>query len=145
MSAQERIDTTPILRGVQSQEIIDLWDLIMPIMVAACVRSRGKFTAGDIMKAIALQDMQLWLATDGPEICALAVTELVNYPQRRVCRVLIVTGEDRERWIGYSETISAWAKASGCRGIEALARPGWRRTMEALGWQMTHIFLEKDL
>lgn len=146
MSAAENIDRpTPTLRGVRADEIIELWDRIMPIMTAAASRSGGKYAAGDLMKAVALRDMQLWLALDGEDIAALAVTEIVNFPQRRVCRVLIVTGEDHERWIGYSDALAHWAKEQGCKAIEALARPGWKRIMQDFGWRMTHVQMDLEL
>jgi hypothetical protein len=89
--------------------------------------------------------MQLWVwKTYAVKACI--VTQIINYPQKRYCRLNIVTGVNRDDWKDSISIIEAWAKSQGCHGMESIAREGWWRVFIRLlrGWKKTHIFIEKD-
>ena len=41
--------------------------------------------------------------------------------------------------------IEAWARAQGCAAMELIARPGWSRILRRHGYDITHVFCEKEL
>ena len=88
--------------------------------------------------------MQLW-AVVGEAIEAIVLTEIAEYPRRRLCRVLAAAGAGRARWLHLLGTIEEWARAQGCTAIEPVARPGWERALAPLGYRKTHVILEKEL
>ena len=134
----------PTLRGIQASQIIDLWPQIGPLLQRIAIRSEGRTDVVSLVKAIDARDMQLWAAVVEDRIKAIATTELVNYPLKRVGRFVATSGEDIEEWIGYVLAIEAWAKQQGCTGMEAVARKGLERIMKPFGWHSTHSIIEKD-
>jgi hypothetical protein len=130
------------LVGVPSHEVEEIWDEIEPLVSAACCRSFPKRTVSDVLEAVQKRDMQLWLAAE-EKIYAVIITEIMNYPLRNVCRVVIATGTERRRWQHFIATIEQWAKAQGCQSMELVARPGWKKIFR--DYTLTHIHLEKEL
>jgi hypothetical protein len=142
--------TCPTFSGIPAEALPDWWPLLSPMIAAACARSGGKYRAVDILRALIAREMQLWAALDPGEqsansVAAICLTEIVNFPGKRVCRILAGTGERRERWVHFAEEIGDWARLQGCAAIEAVARPGWERDFAALGYRKTHVILEKSL
>ena len=135
----------PTLRGVRADEIMAFWSEIAPLIEKLTARTGGRFRAVDLAKAVIARDIQLWAALDDGHVSAIATTEIINYPQRRIGRFLATSGEDIERWIGHVGAIEEWARQNGCTAMEAVARKGLERVMKPHGWTCTHVVLEKDL
>lgn len=130
------------LIGIESCRVDDVWNEIKQLVERACARSFPKFTVDNIKAAVMRRDMQLWVIVE-EKIYAVIVTEIINYPLRRVCRVLIATGSQRERWQHLISEIENWAADHGCVSMDLLARPGWKRILK--GYRHSHDQLEKDL
>lgn len=133
---------TTSFHGIR-KELVDMtWPIVAPLIERACERSGGKYIASDFFATTREGAQQLWVAAkDGVPTMAL-ITEIRNYPQKRVAALVVCIGEGREDWLAHLETVEDWAKAQGCEAILAEARPGWERV---LGWQKTHVILEKEL
>lgn len=134
-----------VLVGIPSHQLCDIWDRVEPFIVSACARSNGKYLPADVAKALLARDMQLWTSINGETVEAILVTQIVNYPRKRVCQLLIATGEDAEHWTPFIEQIEEWAKEQGCQAVEPVPRPGWERILKRYGYEKTHVFLWKDL
>ena len=78
-------------------------------------------------------------------ITAIAITEIVDFPRRKICRLLACTGTGADRWLDKLAEIEDWARHRGCTAIEPIARPGWERKLTARGYRKTHVVLEKSL
>jgi len=88
---------------------------------AACARSNGKFTADDIHTDLVNEHKQLWLAwADGPQ--AVCITQIVQFPRRKVVEFIMVTGEARNGWKHFKGEIEDWARGEGCTLSRAIAR-----------------------
>lgn len=136
-----------VLVGVLSTELPDVFMQVQPFLEEMANSSSGKYHPGDIAKAIADRNFQLWVAVD-PEskvLRAAAVTEIVNFPRKRVCRVLGATGDDFEMWVDHILTMERWSKASGCTSMEPFTRPGWERVLKKHGYRKSHVLLEKEI
>lgn len=131
--------------GVPSADIEKAWPLFKKLIDDACLRSNGKFIGDDIKKSLISRDMQLWGVSDGKKILAAVVSEIVNYPRLKACRVLIGTGENYENWARYIQIVETWGKSQGCTLIELITRPGWKKPMKEFGFKETHVHLEKGL
>lgn len=132
--------------GVPVGDLDRVWPEVETLIERATATSRGKETAFDIRRALRASDAQLWLWCEaGPPIRACAVTEIVDHPRKRVLRIRICTGEERERWQGRLLDLEDWARGQGCAGVELIARRGWGRVLRAFGYETTHHLLEKDL
>jgi len=131
------------LQGVPSWALAEIWQIVAPLVDAACHRSSGRFTADILRAACERADMQLWIAKDEEGIGAVMITEVFTYPTGlKVCSVIVLTGRYWRRWIGLLADLEAWARGQGCTMIQAQARPGWERV---LGWKRPHVMIEKCL
>ena len=104
----------------------------------------GKDTPEEMRAAIAKKERQLWLAWErGVGAEAVAVTGISEHALMRVAVIYICIGRQREYWIEFLAKLEDWARAEGCRRIEAWARPGWEKVLK--GYRKTHVMLEKAL
>ena len=156
------------LRHVQPHELPVWWSLVRDRVASTCERSSGKYQPADILKQLVDGQMQLWAvldeepeasedetkrlqgsrarqATEGPQIKAIAITEISQFPRARVCWVLACTGDVVDDWLDHLSEIESWAHARGCTAIEPVARPGWERRLNSRGYRKTHVVLEKTL
>jgi len=128
---------------VPSDKVERIWTKVVPQIAKACLSSRGRYQSSDIKKFLLARKCQLWVAAEGKEILAVCVTEIVNYPRKKYVRVMILTGEQKEKWLmEYKNGIEGWAREVGCDGVESLARKGWSKIFK--DYDMTHVMLEKE-
>lgn len=105
---------------------------------------RGRLLARDVLDLVLAGRMQLWVAHEPPEaIRAVCLTEVIDYPRKRVCRIVALFGRGFRAWVPMRGEIEAWARRQGCGAMEAVARLGWARV--APDYELTHVFLEKEL
>jgi hypothetical protein len=135
------------LVGIPRENIDQVWPLIEDRIEEACLTSRGKETAFDVRRDARYGERQIWVVWDGEAkgVLAVVVTQLINHPRCRTCRINICVGEERERWQRHISIIEGWARENGCRGMELMARPGWSRILKPYGYDTTHHLVEKDL
>jgi hypothetical protein len=126
--------------GVLSFHVPELWLKILPLVESALEQGHGEYEAEDIYQALLSRDMQLW--TDG---CGIGVTEIVRYPQKSVCWVVLASGGPMADWLPQVSVIERWAKSKGCAEIRAIGRAGWARAMEKYGWQRPYALVRKEL
>ena len=72
---------------------------------------------------------------------SLTVTEILAYPQRTVCNVIIAAGDWRDI-IATQPDVDKFARSEGADLLVAHGRPGWARIGAASGWlpQATRYF-----
>jgi hypothetical protein len=105
---------------------------------------RGGVTPGlDIARRLADGTALLWLAWDGTQIHAAAVTELTLRDGRRACTVMACGGRRRGLWLHLLRDLEAYAVAEDCGAMLILGRPGWSRLLQ--DYRVTSITLEKEL
>lgn len=134
------------LRRVEPHELGDLWETLRGRVSSCCARSGGKYEPVDVLTLCLTRRMDLWVAVDDTDkICALGLTEIVEYPRNKVCKFLACTGENAADWTGLLGSLEAWAKAQGCAAMEPICRPGWERFLSAHGYRKRHVEMEKRL
>jgi hypothetical protein len=137
----------PAMTGILPEQIDAVWPLVAPSLAAVCTRSRGKDSLAELLAAFGAGRKQLWIwwpSAAGLE--ALAVTEIVDYPAIKICRVCIATGAARHAWLAPGlAVIEAWAREQGCDAVEPVARLGWKRDLKALGYRAHHVIMSKEL
>ena len=97
--------------------------------IEAALERSGTHSFEDIEAGVTSGLFQLWPA---PEGCL--VTELVQYPQKKVINVFLGGGKLEQLEVMHRDVI-AWAKAQGCTGAEINGRAGWVRTFQKHGWK----------
>jgi hypothetical protein len=105
-----------------------IWPLVDKYVADALVFTRGAWLPEDVCDACEKGNMQLWLATRGDEVLAALVSEITDYPRRRIIGVPFIGGKEMRQWFRKAlATIEAWSKEMGCSGLQGGARRGWAK------------------
>lgn len=110
-----------------------------PWLEAALERSGGTHTLDDVVQAIIKGEMQFWPAPKG-----CAVTEIVNYPRKKVLHIFLAGGE-MEQIIDMDDSAVEFAKMNGCTGMSIAGRKGWKRVLKDKGYEEAFTVLGKDI
>lgn len=132
---------------VTTNNLEEYWLKTRRMIIASTKRSFGKYEGIDILKELMNGRMNLWVAEDSEDgvVRGLAITEIVQYPRMKVCKVLCCTGSKMMDWVHYLLEIEFWAKKNGCRSIEPVCRLGWTKTLKKMGYEPRHMLMEKVL
>jgi len=98
--------------------------------------THGRFEVSDMVGLLYNQSIQLWAAGEEEVIKGMVLSEIVDYPRKRVLRLFGLYGSGLNDLITYLPIIKTWAIAQGCQeiGLEEtragleLAVPGFERT-----------------
>jgi hypothetical protein len=117
--------------GIPRHQVHELWGQVKPLIEAALSRGRGEMLAEDVLGFLVSGDMQLWIARDD-RIRAICVTEIVQFPRLKVCRLALGAGSGLRLWSHGKAVIKSWAQSQGCNELWGGGRKGWSRV---LGWK----------
>lgn len=131
-----------VIHWVPQDKIDAVWPLIEPFLQEALEYGNGRWASRDFQGFCRDDVMQLWLILDNGAVTAMAITELINYPQKKICRIVVCGGRNVGRWLNERRHIDEWARQNGCQAMELIGREGWARMMP--DWRRM-VFLEKDL
>lgn len=70
------------------------------------------------------------------------ITEIVDYPQKSVCRIWLAGG-NMDELLEAEKHIASLAKEHGCDGMEIIGRKGWQRVLK--DYKPSAVVLVKDL
>lgn len=121
------------ITGIPAPHVDGVWSTVEPLIAKALAKGRGEFIPADYRRFLLAREMQLWAAVKDQQIHAVCLTEIVNFPRLKICRLVLAAGSEMRHWMKPGvATIKAWAKANGCEEIRGGGRMGWSR---ALGWK----------
>ena len=115
----------------------DEWDRCSAWLEAALYYSNGTHTIDDVLETVQRGDAQFWHYPD-----AAVVTEIMDYPQKRVLRYWLAGG-NLKTLLKVEPSIRHWSQLWGCVGIEIIGRKEWHRVLK--GFKQTGIILAKDM
>jgi hypothetical protein len=134
------------ITGINSKTIDMVWEECVPFISRAEKFSQEEMKAEDLYGKIKNQDMQLWVVfNEETEILAVITTELVNYPRKKVCRIVTLGGDFMDDWVEYISVIEDWAIENKCQAMETFCRKGFKKKLENFGYDETYIVLGKEL
>lgn len=140
------MEQTVIITDVNAEDIDILWDRVRDNLSLALEHSRGEYTLEDIHLQLISGLMKLWIGYDEDgKLLASAVCELVNYPQKTVCYVVLAGGGFFGIWTEASMCIEDWAVANGADSIAAFTRRGVAKKMQAFAYNEIYTVIQKDL
>jgi len=95
----------------------------------------GTHNFDDIVDAIEEHDMQLWNAIAGGVVVGVEVTEILCFPQKKVCNLFITAGVKLNQWAApMLEQIEHFAANQGCSLVVGRGRTGWLRLAKKYGF-----------
>ena len=134
------------ISGIPSSDIDQVWTACLPFIEAAADKGQAEMTTNDIYNFCKEQKMQLWIIFDDDfKIQAAATTELIDYPAKKVCRLVTLGGNNFDDWMEYLRVIEEWAIEKNCVALETFCRKGFSKKLENYGYKQTYIVLGKDL
>ena len=134
------------LTGINSKTIDMVWEQCVPFIEKAEKQSQEEMTAEDIYFKVKEKDMQLWVVfNEETDVLAVVTTELVNYPRKKVCRIVTLGGEKIEDWVHSISIIEDWAIENNCQAMETFCRKGFKKKLQIYGYEETYIVLGKEL
>lgn len=113
-----------------------VFPLVEKYIADALVFTHGAWEPSDVCDACEAGRMQLWLASRGDDVLAAVVSEVTNFPRRRIVSVPFIGGKELRSWFRKMlATVEAWSKEMGCDGMQGGARRGWGKlaNMEEVG------------
>jgi len=128
---------------VSPEDIPYIWEKVHEHLKLMMPHSEGELNPEDFYDAIYEGEMQLWVAVDGDELLASMVTQIVNYPRKRIMRIISIAGKSMEEWIEYMPIIEDWALEHGCVSLECWGRKGWLKVLK--DWKCSYHIITKDL
>jgi len=134
--------------GIPAEYIDDVWEDCKKYVEMGNNKSHEEMDVHDIYFFLKEKEMQLWIVYDDKamdEIKAVVTTEIVNYPRKKVCRIVTLGGRGIDSWIHAISTIEAWAEAQGCESMKTFCRKGFIKKLENYGYEQTYTVLGKDL
>ena len=103
---------------------------------AALEYSGGTHIYEDVERGILEGRMQIW-----PGKKSAAVTEIVEYPQKRVLNCFLAAG-DMDEIIDMINSAIAWGKLQGCETLTLSGRKGWERVLSRHGFETVMVVME---
>ncbi len=129
---------------IQPEDVAYLWDDVGPMLAKVTERSEGEFEPDDYLETLTQGAMQLWIATEEKNITLAMVTQIISYPQKKVLRVIAISGEKFiEAHSQFNDMVEAFAIRVGCSSMELWGRKGWKKMLP--DWKDSYIVFTKDL
>lgn len=121
------------------RRIYDKFEASRHHLQAALDRGHGEMALTDVLDRLLDGDLQLW---SSPEYAA--VTEVINYPQKRVVLVHLAGGS-MEGVVGDEGDLVKFAQAVGATGIKIIGRRGWVKALADRGYHESSVSLFKEV
>lgn len=136
-----------IVRGIPASFIENFWHFALPYIKRALDHAHGEVSAEDLKRKCMERDAQLWLCYSADNrIVGAGTTEIVVYPQMKVCRIITLAGSGFDEWVHIADQmIEMWAVEQGCSALEALTRKGFIPKLQDVGFKYKYAVLHKRL
>jgi len=128
---------------IDSEDIGLVWDEVVPLIEKALLHAEGELIPEDIKQHLDEGDLRLWVALKGQKILAAMVTEIIEYPRKRIVRVITLAGKNMDMWYDFLPMIEGYAVKNGCSSLEAWTRKGMTRKLK--DWKHSYDIITKDL
>ncbi len=125
---------------VPKEDIHLIWNEVEPLLNKAL---DDCYTADDILKGLINNSFQLFISWNKKVECAV-VTEVAQYPQKKICRYFLAGGSNLNNWLEPIQTeIEKFAKLNKCQAIEVAGRKGWAKKLK--GYEQKIYLFSKEL
>ena len=135
------------IAGITSDRIDDVWDRCSKFIEMGINHSQCELSTMDYYDRLVNQEMQLWVVYDEEKQikCALT-TEVIEYPRKKVCRIVSLGGRNLDEWVErWLDILERWAEENDCDSIETYCRKGFIKKLEKFGYSNTYVVLGKEL
>jgi len=128
---------------IEAENIDMVWDDVVPLIEKALRHAEGELIPEDIKKHLESENLRLWVALKDKNVIAAMVTEIIQYPRKRIVRVITLAGKDMGLWYDFLPMLEGYAIRHGCSSLEAWTRKGMTRKLK--DWKHSYDIITKDL
>jgi len=128
---------------VEAEDIDMVWGDVVPLIEKALLHAEGELMPEDIKKHLDSADLRLWVALKDKDVIASMVTEIIQYPRKKIVRVITLAGKDMSLWYDFLPMLEGYAIRNGCSSLEAWTRKGMTRKLK--DWKHSYDIITKDL
>ena len=140
----ETVQTPPCKVALVEAEDVDMvWDETYPLIEKALRYAEGELIPEDIKKHLDSANLRLWVALKDKDVIAAMVTEIIQYPRKKIVRVITLAGKDMDLWYDFLPMVEGYAIRNGCSSLEAGTRRGMTRKLR--DWRHSYDIITKDL
>lgn len=134
------------IKGIPPQAVSDLWRFAEPYVKRALDHTYGEVSADDLKQMCGTSNAQLWMISKGNRIMGAGTTQIVIYPQMKVCRIITLAGAEFDEWMDMTHmNLELWAETMGCTAMEAFCRRGFVPKLEGIGYKHRYSVVHKSL
>lgn len=122
-----------------------------PMITSAMKKLRARFPDDSTMESMAEEmfsgALQLWLMLDGDDFKGIVLTAIKTIESTGYRAVVVagLAGEDGVELAPHIATIEAWAAEQGARSVCPIGRPGWKKPLSKLGYEVERVTYRKDI
>lgn len=129
------------------KEFVDTcWPQVETYLEGAAQYTHGRYTASNIYDRIVEDDYVLWVAFEDDVILGAVVTNVMDYPQKKVLAMPYCGGVELSKWKDpMLAMLRKFAVQIGCQAIEATARKGWAKVFKDDGYKEQWVTFELPL
>ena len=121
-----------------------VWEDVAPMLAQAAEHSEGELEPEDFIEPLSTGEMQLWVAyEDNERINATMITQFIQYPQKKILRIISLAGENFAEIKDFQSIIEGFAIKYGCIAIELWGRKGWKKLLP--DWKDSYTVYTKEL
>ena len=130
-----------MITQVPREDINYVWQQVEPLIIRALDDS---YTARDVLDGIIRNKFQLFISWENNKVESAVVTEVADYPRKRILRYVLAGGNNLENWLEpIQEKIEEFATNNYCQAIEVAGRKGWLRKLK--GFEQKIYIMSKEL
>lgn len=122
------------LVGVQSKDIAQYWQHILPLVYDALEHSDNTYSEEHILNELLNAEAQLWIIKKGSEVRAIIVTQILYFNKNLRLIFKLCAGEDLKNWLDLLPEFFAFAREKKCEGISVFGRRGWKKILKNSGF-----------
>jgi hypothetical protein len=120
--------------------------VIIKVLLQTAEKYYQEFMSLDhIIEAAQRGDFQIWLAVNGGKPFLCLVTELAEYPNKRVLSLLQFGGYRMNNFLEHLDILERWALQMGCSSIETHCREGLAHLLAQHGYKSRAVIVSKQL
>tara|TARA_R100000656_G_scaffold116956_1_gene90187 strand:+ start:109 stop:537 length:429 start_codon:yes stop_codon:yes gene_type:complete len=137
---------TTFLSGIPANGVDEVWEQCESFIELASKKGQREMTIEDIRNFCKDKTMQLWVVHDEKAtIQAVVTTQIIDYPRKKVCRIISLGGKDMDKWLDSIRIIEEWADAHDCVAMETFCRKGFIKKLEKYSYEQIYAVLGKEL
>ena len=130
-----------MITQVPREDINYVWQQVEPLVIRAL---DDTYTARDVLDGIIRNSFQLFISWENDKVECAVVTEVADYPRKRILRYVLAGGNNLENWLEpIQEKIEQFATNNYCQAIEVAGRKGWLRKLK--GFKQKIYIMSKEL